>query len=474
MFFRRTLSTAFLAFACSLTLLIPHANAADDIDTGDASQRGKNIQRIMRLLAESTPQKKNTVRILFYGQSITAQKWTKLVVEDLKKRFPNAHIISENRALSGYASQLLSRTAETDLYPFQPDLVIFHVFGAHDKYEDILRRLRERTGAEVLQQNDHLGAKDKIVEDTDPAKNAINSGNWNGFMNFTWLPKISRVYQTEFCDQRTIWKNYLAKHKLEPQALLTDAVHLNEKGEAVMAAAVISYLRYDPKLGLSPAEAWTKDYVVGKDVKWENGKLTLEFEGSVVELVVAPGTNAKPVQVSIDGKKPSELKELYGFTRAVAKPGGHWPVIMPLHSEKIPLVEDWTMEVKKEGTDDKLFHFTLSGSKTGPDGEGRSDQKFVSKSGRIVIEPEDWGVAFPMGMSGLKPVPEKFTVKWSIVPWFIDTFQAPMVVDPAIETPVILLQGLVNEKHQLVLTGGAESRIQAIRIHTPPLKAKGA
>lgn len=124
----------------------------------------------------------------------------------------------------------------------------------------------------------------------------------------------------------------------------------------------------------------------------------------------------------------------------------------------------------REGTDDKLFSFTLSGSKTGPDGEGRSDQKFVSKSGRIVIEPEDWGVAFPMTMSGLKSVPEKFTVKWNIVPWFMDTFQAPMVVDPAVETPVNLLQGLANEKHTLELTGGAESGIQAIRVRTPALK----
>src|SRR6187431_303683 len=143
------------AFICIATLTFLHlrgstAHAADTIDVGDVSQRGRNVQRTMRLLTESTPQKKNTVRILFYGQSITAQKWTKLVTEDLKKRFPNTNIISENRALSGYASQLLVRTAETDLYPFQPDLVIFHVYGAHDKYEDIFRRTRERTCAEIL------------------------------------------------------------------------------------------------------------------------------------------------------------------------------------------------------------------------------------------------------------------------------------------------------------------------------------
>ena len=35
-----------------------------------ASGWGKNIQRTMRLLATSTAENRNTVRILFYGQSI--------------------------------------------------------------------------------------------------------------------------------------------------------------------------------------------------------------------------------------------------------------------------------------------------------------------------------------------------------------------------------------------------------------------
>ena len=70
--------------------------------------------------------------------------------------FRNANLVIENRALGGFASQMLVKTAETDLYPFYPDLLIFHVYGAHDKYEDIIRRVRERTTAEILQQNDHV------------------------------------------------------------------------------------------------------------------------------------------------------------------------------------------------------------------------------------------------------------------------------------------------------------------------------
>ena len=94
---------------------------------GDTSGWGRNIQRTMRLLATSTPQKRNTVRILFYGQSITEQPWWQAVADDLRARFPHANLVIENRALGGYASQLLVKTSETDLYPFYPDLLIFYV-----------------------------------------------------------------------------------------------------------------------------------------------------------------------------------------------------------------------------------------------------------------------------------------------------------------------------------------------------------
>ena len=96
---------------------------------GDTSGWGRNIQRTMRLLATSTPQKRNTVRVLFYGQSITEQRWCQAVADDLRARFPYANLVIENRALGGFGSQMLVKTSETDLYPFYPDLVIFRDQG---------------------------------------------------------------------------------------------------------------------------------------------------------------------------------------------------------------------------------------------------------------------------------------------------------------------------------------------------------
>jgi hypothetical protein len=441
----------------------------------DASGWGRNIQRTMRLLATSTAEKRNTVCILFYGQSITEQKWAKLVEDDLRRRFPHANLIIENRALGGFASQMLVKTAETDLYPFQPDLLIFHVYGAHDKYEEIIRRTRERTTAEILMQNDHVTKPADLTEETDVAKLPPAGKHWDAFMNHNHLPSLAKKYGAELCDQRALWKTYLTENKLEPKALLRDSVHLNAHGEWFMADCVKAYLRYDPKLGPSPAEEWVKTYEVGRDVKWADGKLKLEFEGSRLEVICQPG-NAAPAAVRIDGRKPSEWPELYGFTRAVTKHEGKWlvkwPVIAPIASQKPLLVEDWTLAVSKNAQNEKLFTFTLNGSKTGPDGEGRSDARFVSKSGRVVIETNDWNVTYALNLAGIKPVPEKFDVKWKIEPRFVDEFLSPGVKDHAIEAPVTLAQGLPNTKHTLEISGGEAAPIAAVRIYRPPLAPK--
>lgn len=439
----------------------------------DPSGWGKNIQRTMRLLATSTAEHRHTVRILFYGQSITEQKWTQLVEEDLRRRFPHANLVVENRALGGFASQMLAKTAETDLYPFQPDLLIFHVYGAHNAYEEIIRRTRERTTAEILIQNDHVTKPADFTEETDPVKLPPAGKHWDAFMNHNWLPFLAKKYDAELCDQRALWKAYLKENQLEPKALLKDAVHLNGHGEWFMAECVKAYLRYDPKLGRSPAEDWVKTYEVGKDVRWADGKLRLDFEGSRVEVVCKPG-DAPPAAVRIDGRKPSEFPQLYGFTRAVTEPPGKWlvkwPVIAPINSTKPLVVEDWTLKANRvDAANDKLLTFTLTGSKTGPDGEGRSDARFVSKSGRIVIETNNWNAAYALSLGGIKPVPDTFEVRWKVEARLLDEFVTPGVTNTTTETRVTLASGLPPVKHTLDISGSDATPIAAIRVYRPVL-----
>lgn len=149
-----------------------------------------------------------------------------------------------------------------------------------------------------------------------------------------------------------------------------------------------------------------------------------------------------------------------------------WPVIAPVRSESLPLLEEWTLTVDRVSADkDNLFQFTLTGSKTGPDGTGRSDARFVSTSGRIVIDTDAWNVPYALSLGGIQPVPEQFEVKWHVEPHFVDEFVSPGVSTPAVETTVTLAQGLSNAEHTLVITGNESTPLIALRVYCPPLRA---
>ena len=120
-------------FCASVVFTSSAALAKDDVKRPELPDNlaslGSNIQRTMTLLATSTPQKRNRVRVLFYGQSVTRNPWWQDVAEHLRKSYPYADLEIENLAIGGYSAPVLIHTAEFDLYPHYPDLLIFHVYG---------------------------------------------------------------------------------------------------------------------------------------------------------------------------------------------------------------------------------------------------------------------------------------------------------------------------------------------------------
>ena len=440
---------------------------------GNGLPAGTNIQRTMTLLATSTPQKRNKVRILFYGQSITQQKWSQKVGDNLRRRFPHADLEIENRAIGGFSSQVLIRPAEHDLYPFYPDLLIFHVYGGNGEYEQIIKNVRSRTTAEILMQTDHVAAGG--VQET-PDEKADKGLWWDWMMNHRFLPEIAAKYGCGLVDVRGGWLAHLKANKLEPKTLLADNVHLNDRGNELMAELVGRYLVYRPDLAKREAAAagdTVRTLFVGKDVQWKNGRLVVSFEGNRVDVIAAPSKPGAPAsaQVRIDGKKPSDFPELYAVTRPSGTPNIGWPAVIRVDREKPLVLEEWTARVTDINADASKFKFEVAGSKTGPDGAGSSDAKFVSRSGRIVIEPQNWWFHSDYQLSK-KPTPTGFEVRWQVRPLFVDTYTPPKIEDPAREPVTTLAQGLINGKHVLEITadGKAPVPIRAIRVYRPPLK----
>jgi hypothetical protein len=422
---------------------------------------GAQVQRTMSLLAGSTPQRRNRVRILFYGQSITEQKWWTLVAEDLRHRFPHADLEIENRAVGGFASQLLSRVAEHDLLPFYPDLVIFHVYGDHTKYEEILRLLRTRTTAEILMQRDHVT---KWPVENPDQKHPLW---WDHMMNNVFLPQLAKKYGCGLADVRGQWLEYLKAQSLEPKALLSDDVHLNDHGCFVMAEIVKRYLVHKPELLTDEARGLVRSIEVGKDAAWQGNTLKLDFDGNRVDLIATPSGKPGSARILIDGKKPSEFPECIAFTRTSPSQSFWGPALLRVSSEKPRAVETWTLKILEADDAAEHLKFRVSGSKTGPDGEGVSSERFVSRSGRVVIEPGDWWVKNIRQITK-KPVPAGFEITWKALPMFADAFVPPRSDDASRETAVSVAQGLPNGKHTLEIVG--EAPIGVVRIYRPPMK----
>lgn len=453
------------------SLPTPAPEAAVDPSSFPAPQPEKNpanlglqIQRAMTLMGTSTPSHRHHVRVLFYGQSITEQVWSKQVADDLRARFPNADLEIENRAIGGFAAQMLIRPAEHDLYPFYPDLVIFHVFGANQQYEQIIKSIRTRTTAQILMQNDRVGGQWPQDNDTDKT----DKGQWWDFlMNHRFLPGIAAKYGCGLCDVRTGWLDYLHANHYEPtQLLLKDKAHLNAQGNFLLAKLTERYLVYRPELPNADWKDLTHSYVIKPD-SWKDGRLAVEFEGNRVDILPDATGQKGSCSVRIDGKKPSEFPGAYRITRP--QPGPWSPVFVSRIDHDAPLVlEEWTLKISDVSADGKKWNFSVSGSITGDDGQGKSDELFKSKSGRVIIEPAAWFRGF------YPPLPNGYNIRWTVLPMFIDSYSTPKISDPTTENATTVIQGIPNGKHmlELISENGDARAIAEIRTYRPPVLEK--
>jgi GDSL-like Lipase/Acylhydrolase family len=445
---------------------IEHSDRALPSTVVDPAQYGTGIRRTLYRLATSTPTHRNTIRILFYGQSITQQEWWLEVVRNLRQQFPYANLIVENRAIGGFASPLLIRTAEHDLYPFYPDLMVFHVYGDEKNYEAIIANTRRRTTSEIAIASDHLDWLPTGTESEDSEE--LKRYQWHN-NHARWLQALAQKYGCEFIDVRRAWKQYLELHALQPQALLSDNIHLNEQGNHLMARSIANHILESPIPKVENLDNSIIEYR-NSDLHWHDNKLSLTFEGNRVDLVTQPSTNNQfaSAELLIDGKPPSQISSLYSISRPSDAPGVEWPGILQIASASSLMAEDWALTISEANSQMDLFSFDLYGSKTGFDGSGNSKQKFVSNSGKIVIEPQNWWLENAYQFTK-ETIPIGFQIRWRVEPMFNDIYTSPVIRDSMQEYTTIVAQNLTNSRHTLEITTlrGTTVPIEAIRVYHP-------
>jgi hypothetical protein len=469
----------------------------------DTSGFGKGVQRTMQRLATSNPSNKNTVKILVYGQSISHGTWWLKLREKLQAQFPNANLVMENKAIGGFASQLLSKPFIHDVLPYNYDLVLFHVYGSQWTYDTILRNIRTFNTSEMALQNDQ-GRK--------------GSDNWADQMSYVNIPNMAKTYRLEMMDVRTPWTKYLDDNKLQANQLTTDGVHLNDHGNYLLGELIARHLAYKPQFPTDPQQT-VKIYEVGKDVFFSNARLEMDFEGNRIEVVGNDNpSGAGQVRVEIDGKRPREYPGCFYYTRpndstevpnyythapnSPKRKDWPWAVGSIIRIDgSTTTQEDWTIEVsnlvKRNRTDnsgknvlaDISFDFKLTGSVTGEDGTGRmtftrnmnngnftndftpSNTNFVSKSGKIRISPSDWWIPQVLHENAPYKVSFEngFKIRWKAKGNFNDPYMNTGSSNPNIENSTLLAHGFPKGFHKLSLSviGGGDHSIKYIKVFNP-------
>ena len=414
------------------------------------------------------------MRVLFYGQSIVWQFWSRLLMRDLMARYPTAEFTWKNLAIGGFEADKLRDQFKRDVCGFYPDLLFFHDYGDVRMYTEMVKWARENTAAEIVLWTSHLASYDKEPAELLEKRDARSLG----------ILEAAEKYHCHIIDLNDKWCRHLVGKDLKKGVYLADGIHLNGAGQMQYKDYIEEELiRIPGSCGDEAATGCDRFFSVGdgKCVKTSSdGTLTFSFDGNRV-VAVSDGTAdaGLDAEVLLDGKPLAGMPELWAATRPT-------PLIMWVPGLQdfslgpaAPVEEDWTLEILPPRGGDpttNVFHaigemprscqlvparFKVTGSVTGEDGEGITSDPFVSKSGRLSIPVRAWAL-WPH-WKGNRPAPGAKTF-WSVHPMFTDRLK-PMEAGEE----KLLVQGCSNGRHELTikLPKGAKSGIAGFKVWTP-------
>ena len=457
-----TTRTVFAVILAAGSLSGPNSQGAPPLPLATAPlSQTSHLQRALAL-ANAVDTNTPSVRVLFYGQSIIQQRWWVDLQTLLLSRYPGCSWHIENRALGGHIAEFLVKTAEADVYPYQPDLLIFHDYGDAQAYGEFISRVRTRTCADILLVADHIASYGDPNEDTNNIPVSTVAGTT--WFDYVCQPQIALTNGACRADIRTPWKQYLISNQLSPTNLLVDSVHLNYAGCNLMTDLLSPYLQ--APILQPPVDPFLCDRVkrvsLAQDAFGKTNQVTIPFIGNRV-LFRVQDTQAAHADFLIDGLKPSGFIPAFVHGRCSPWPKFWWPAILKIEAQTVPVAEDWTLTVDSiEGAADPIT-FHVQGTTTGADGMGRSDADFTSTSGRVVILSEDWYWQTYQG--GLT---NGMQFNWST------SFNGADSVDSSAGGSgggrwLEIIQGLTDQAHVLTLTlgGGATDQFPELLVYHP-------
>jgi hypothetical protein len=162
------------------------------------------------------------------------------------------------------------------------------------------------------------------------------------------------------------------------------------------------------------------------------------------------------LKILVDGVPPSSFQGCYFITRPYNNSGKKWlwelPSMIQVKHTKPWVNEEWTCTFTYAEPPFSDFSFNITGSVTGPDGEGKAGTDFVSRSGRVIIrggdaeQGGDWHLNWSFQV--LKTITKAGDeIKWKTYSICLDYYRPAINKDTAGENCAILFQGIPNSPH---------------------------
>jgi hypothetical protein len=175
--------------------------------------------------------------------------------------------------------------------------------------------------------------------------------------------------------------------------------------------------------------------------------------------------------ITVDGHSPKDMDGCYLATRASSiGTVPDWPAVRRIVLTHDHIAEDWTVIMKQISPDQRSFAFTVQASKAGNEGFGDSSHDFVSRSGKLGIEAQDWMLERAYNLKHI-PLQTPFHIHWSVVNVCDGPAEEIDRGDGTKQYTYVLAAGLTNERHSLTITSDDEdlANVSEFRAYRPPL-----
>lgn len=420
----------------------------------------KELDRSISVLQNSTFENPVNFSILFYGQSIVAGLRADILVDSLRIKFPSANISFLNRAIGGFTVPHLVKTVNHDLFQENPDLIIFHAYESDNEklLDTLIKTIRRRSSADIALFDHHF------VWNINPI--SLIAENKRDSLQSQAIKEIAVKHGCKYIDVRGPWRKYLNDNELGANMLVGNTidtdVHPNDRGKQLLREIILASL-----LEKSKIQYFSKYDLLRDEIILESKNLYKEdFIGNLgafeVDTIM---DNETRVEVLIDGNIPSTFQSSYHVSRPSIGYKSWMPALKLVKlGETFPRIEDWKLIIADIDRVNKCFTYKLEGGITGFDGKGNSEGNFISDTGRIKINKEDFYIFQVEEIIGLD-TPEDFEISFSVKLIVEDT----ILIKPNIVRYTAFSDSKIdNHTIELNVLEG-ETRLNKIIVHRPYL-----